>query len=194
LGPADEAAFAQARDRLLEHANAQLEKLAHAMLRRYPRLRRWEETGDVLQNAALRLHRALAQVRPASVRDFFALAATQIRRELIDLTRHHFGPLGGAAHHDTDPGAEAGDGLVDNAMAPRGEPSTLLEWADFHEKVERLPAAEREALDLLWYQGLTQKEAAAVLGVSAKTVKNRGRRAKLLLHELLADGDARAAP
>jgi RNA polymerase sigma-70 factor (ECF subfamily) len=194
LGPADEATFARARDRLLEHANGQLEKLAHAMLRRYPRLRRWEQTGDVLQNAALRLHRALTQVRPASVRDFFALAATQIRRELIDLTRHHFGPLGDAAHHDTDPGAEAGDGFVDNARACGGEPSTLLDWADFHEKVERLPAAEREALDLLWYEGLTQKEAAAVLGVTEKTVKNRWRRAKLLLQELLTDGDARAAP
>ena len=69
-----------------------------------------------------------------------------------------------------------------------GEPSTLTAWTEFHEKVQRLPEAEREVFDLLWYQGLTQPEAAAMLGVTDRTVKNRWRSAKLRLQEMLADG------
>ena len=47
----------RAREALLSHAAGRLERLARMMLRGYPRLRRWEETGDVLQNALLRLDR-----------------------------------------------------------------------------------------------------------------------------------------
>src|SRR5262249_34636348 len=165
-----------------------LERLARMMLRRYPRLRRWEQTGDILQSAVLRLHRALVEVRPPSVGAFVALAATQIRRELIDLSRHHFGPEGTAAHHHTDPPHD-GPGPAENAAAPGGEPATLLEWAEFHEQVARLPGPERQAFDLLWYDGLTQKEAAAVLGVTERTVKNRWCAAKLLLAESLGRGE-----
>jgi RNA polymerase sigma-70 factor (ECF subfamily) len=170
-----------ARNALIDHACGRLEALTRRMLRGYPRLRRWEQTDDVLQNAVLRLHRALATVRPESPEQFYGLAAAQIRRELIDLARHHVGPQGAARHHDTDrPEADRAD--------PSGEPSTLAEWTEFHEKVQRLPEAERQVFDLLWYEGLTQVEAAALLGVSEKTVKNRWRSAKLELQRLLGPG------
>ena len=103
-----EADFAEARDALLNHASDRLEALTRRMLRNFPRLRRWEQTGDVLQNAVLRLHRSLATIRPESARQFYGLAAAQIRRELIDLSRHHFGPEGAAAHHHTDEANKAG--------------------------------------------------------------------------------------
>src|SRR5438105_2429510 len=90
-----------ARPQLLQVAYVRLERLARKMLRDYPRLKRWEDTGDVLQNAALRLHRALNEVKPASVVDFLRLAALNIRRELLDLTKHYFGPEGQGAHHAT---------------------------------------------------------------------------------------------
>src|SRR6266542_1015137 len=179
LHQGDETQSREANERLLAHAGARLEELTRRMLRRYPRLHRWEQTGDVLQNALLRLHRALADVRPRSVREFFGLAATQIRRELLDLSRHHFGPLGQARHHHTDP--ETGPSAAANELDPNGEPATLLQWGEFHEKVNALPEAEREVFDLLWYEGLTQKEAAEVLGVTERTIKNRWRSAKLLL-------------
>src|SRR4051794_9631631 len=92
-----------AADDLIAHSMERLRRLARKMLRDRPDVRRWEETGDVLQNALIRLNRALKAVKPASVRDFIGLAATQIRRELIDLARHHYGPEGDAAHHITDP-------------------------------------------------------------------------------------------
>ncbi len=176
-----------ARPEILNHACRRLEALTRRMLRHYPRLRRWEQTGDVLQNAALRLHRALATVRPQSPGQFYGLAATQIRRELIDLARHHFAPQGAAAHHDTD-GAGQADGPVARHVDPGGEPATLAEWTDFHEAVQRLPDAERAVFDLLWYEGLTQAAAAEVLAVTERTVKNRWRRAKLELFRVLGDG------
>ena len=75
-----------------------------------------------------------------------------------------------------------------NKADPGGEPSTLAEWTDFHEKVQRLPQTEREVFDLLWYEGLTQAETAQLLGVTDRTVKNRWRSAKLELHRLLGEG------
>src|SRR5213075_2855048 len=79
---------------LLLRACDRLRVLAGKCLRGFPALRRWVETDDVLQQAMLRLHRALQQVRPSTVGEFFALAGLQIRRELHDLHRHHFGPQG----------------------------------------------------------------------------------------------------
>ncbi len=55
------------------------------MLRDYPRVKRWEDSDDVLQNALIRLLQALAAVKISTAKDFYALAALQIRRELLDL-------------------------------------------------------------------------------------------------------------
>src|SRR6476661_7110126 len=93
-----------ARNELLNHACERLRKLTRRMLRGFVRLRRWEQTDDVLHNAMMRLHRALSETAPESLRHFFNLAAMQIRRELIDLANHHFGPEGQGAKHDTDRG------------------------------------------------------------------------------------------
>src|SRR5262245_23695792 len=86
---------------LLARSCQRLGQLAHVMLRSYPRVRRWEETADVVQSALLRLQRALEAVKPASLRDYYRLAALQIRRELLDLVRHHYGPLGEGGRHQS---------------------------------------------------------------------------------------------
>src|SRR5687767_6098578 len=83
-----------ARDGLLRHATDRLERLARHMLRSHPAVQRWAQTDDVLQGALVRLARALESLRPASAREFFALAAQQLRRELIDLARHYYGAEG----------------------------------------------------------------------------------------------------
>ena len=99
-----------AYEELIARASEQLPRhLVRKMLRKDPRLHRWEETDDVFQVAVLRLHRSLHSVRPDSIRGFFGLAATQIRRTLLDLARHHFGPEGHAAQHHTDAGRIAAD-------------------------------------------------------------------------------------
>src|SRR5262249_4201160 len=53
--------------------------------------------------------------------------------------------------------------------------------------IEGLPEDEREVFDLVGIQGLMHAEAAAVVGVSVKTVQRRLNRARLLLAEQLAD-------
>ena len=92
----------QAYDDLLNRASDRLLKLTRKMLRRYPNLRRWEQTDDVFQNAAIRLHRSLKKVKPDSARSFYGLATVEIRRTLIDLCRHHFGPEGAAGKYQSD--------------------------------------------------------------------------------------------
>ena len=171
--------IAQASDRLL--------KLTRKMLRAYPHLRRWEETGDIFQDAALRLYRSLKSCRPDSVRDFLGLATLQIRRTLIDLCRHHFGPAGGAAHHDSTPRRMSHDApaAVDNLAEATGGPSSPGAWADFHDAVAALPDSQREVFQLVWYAGLQQPEVSHLLGISVATVQRRWYQARHLLYERL---------
>ncbi|NBX29710.1 sigma-70 family RNA polymerase sigma factor [bacterium] len=177
---------ATARELLLDHACDRLYRLTRKMLRHYPTLRRWEATDDVLQNSLVRLHRALAEVDVATVAHFFNLAATQIRRELLDLVKHHMGPEGAGRHHHTDhqPPDDDGGSLQNRFM----EPENMAMWTEFHEAVARLAAEHREVIDLLFYDGISQHEAADVLGVSIRTLKRRWQQAKLVLHEALRDG------
>jgi RNA polymerase sigma-70 factor (ECF subfamily) len=164
-----------ARDELLRSVADRLERLARLMLNRYPRVRAWAETGDVLQNALLRLLHALPQVQPGSMRAFYGLAAEQIRRELLDLVRHYHGPLGPGSHQVNQlPTIDAGD---QEPAAPAEAPHRLEDWTAFHEAVERLPAEEREVVGLLYYHGWTQAEAAELLQMSVDTVQRRWRAA-----------------
>jgi RNA polymerase sigma-70 factor (ECF subfamily) len=55
------------------------------MIEGYPKVHRWEQTDDVIQNAVIRLQRTLQQLTVAAARDFFRLVTLQIRRELLDL-------------------------------------------------------------------------------------------------------------
>ena len=163
-----------ARQRLVEHCCERLRGLARKMLRRYPKVRRWEETDDVFVESVVRLHRALATVQPESPRHFYNLAAAQMRRVLVDLARRYYGSEGLGSHHDTAAGNPDGEAQPRYEQADSsGEPSNLAEWTEFHEQVEALPGEEREVFNLIWYEQMTQEEAAEVLGVTARTVRRR---------------------
>jgi RNA polymerase sigma factor (sigma-70 family) len=177
-----------ARDELLGCACERLRNLARKMLRGYPNVRRWEQTDDVLQNTALRLRRTLQQMPVQTALDFFRLAALNIRRELLDLAKHYYGPQGHGARHATWGPGDTATGTGPGPAAPADlsrEPSRLAAWGEFHEQIGALPDEEREVFDLLWYQGLSQAEAAEVLGVSERTVKRRWQAARLKLHDAL---------
>src|SRR5262249_30189778 len=137
-----------AADHLIAHSIERLHKLAHFMLRKYPQVRRWYETRDISQAAALRLRKALAAVKPASAKDFMNLAAVQIRRELCDLLRHEYGPEGSGAHRDPGPSRHEKE---DSEAGP----ATKAEWADLLRHIQdALPPQEREVFDLHWIEGL----------------------------------------
>jgi RNA polymerase sigma-70 factor (ECF subfamily) len=173
----------RARNDLIAHACDRLRCLASKMLREdFPHLRRWEQTDDVLQNALIRLHRALAARTIESSEHFWKLAARQVRRELLDLVRHHRGPQADAANHHTDHSRAADDsgGALARQAGP-GEPSSVAQWKEFLEQVQALPEEEQRVVDLLWVEGQTQEQAAAILNVSLRTVKRRWQSARLLL-------------
>lgn len=172
----------RAKSLLLDHACERLLRLTRKMFRTYPTLRRWEHTDDVFQNSLVRLHRALGEVQLESVRHFFNLAALQVRRELLDLVKHHLGPESVGRHHHTDhqPPDDVGGSLYGALLA---EPEDLSMWSEFHERVNRLPDEQKEIVNLLFYEGLGHEEAAAILGVSLRTTKRRWQAAKLSLHE-----------
>ena len=177
-----------ARDQLIKVACDRLERLTRKMLRSWQRVHRWEETQDVMQNAALRLYRSLAESKPENVVAFFRLAALNIRRELQDLAKHYYGPRGLGANYATagwKPSTDTGDSLAWEPRAKDEEPANLAAWGEFHAQVDALPDEEREVFDLLWYQEVSQAEAASLLGVSERTIKRRWASARLRLHKIL---------
>lgn len=176
----------RAREALIDHAANRLLLLTRRMFRGRPGLQRWEQTDDVFQNAMLRLHKALETSPVESVRHFFNLATLQIRRELIDLGRKHFGPHGLGRNHHTD--RQPADDRGGTLHGLEAEPLDLTEWTEFHERVAALPDEEREVFDLLYYEGVSQEEAAAILACSVRTLRRRWNDAKLRLHGDVDDG------
>jgi RNA polymerase sigma factor (sigma-70 family) len=176
-----------AREEMLRAVNARLERLARKMLRRFPAVHRWEESGDLLQNAALRLLCALQDVEPTSVRDFFGLAAEQMRRELLDLARRYQSRRVQGPSHAANPKGSNSDAVAPEPAAVADDPDDLEKWSAFHKAVERLPLEQREVVGLVYYQGWKQAEAAEHLGLSKRTIQRHWAAAMLKLHALLKD-------
>ena len=185
-----------AREELLAFVVGRLERLAHSMLRgQFGRVGRWVDTGDVLQNASLRLWKALAEVTPDSPLHFHRLASRLVRLELIDLARHYYGPQGlGARHESAAPPSPAGPDAATpspaaDPPAAAPPPDRAAEAAEVHAAVGSLPEEESVVTDLVFYQGLSQEEAATLLGVDVRTVQRRWQRARRALGAMLAPVD-----
>jgi RNA polymerase sigma-70 factor (ECF subfamily) len=165
---------------LLDRAVRRLHLLCATLLHRsYPRLTQPPmnlQVDELLGAVAERLLKALRAVRPETVRQFFALANQHMRWELNDLARRL----------DEQPAAvELREGLV---PVPASSGSGLTpEGRRMLDAIGDLPEDEREAFDLVRVQGITQIEAAQVLGVSAATVKRRLNRSLRFLTEKLGD-------
>lgn len=176
---------------LLDRAVGRLRSLCEGLLHRsYPRLARPPlnlEADDLLDAVVERLLKAMREVRPATVRQFFALANRHMRWELNDLARRlDQGPGAVELHEGQLPAAQSsGSALGPGALR-------ILE------AIDALPEAIREVFDLVRVQGLTQGEVADLLGVSAKTVQRRLHAAVFSLGEALADlrpeADSAAGP
>ncbi len=165
---------------LLDRAVRRLHLLCAALLHRsYPRLAHPPmnlQADELLSAVAERLLKALRGARPANVRQFFALANQHMRWELNDLARRL----------DEQPAAlELADGLI---PAPASSGSQLTaDGRRMLEAIGNLPEDEREVFGLVRIQGMTQVEAAEVLGVSTVTVRRRLNRGLRLLTENLSD-------
>jgi RNA polymerase sigma factor (sigma-70 family) len=175
-----------ARDELMAVANERLRLLSRRMLHDYPGVHRWEQTDDVMQNASVRLIRALKDVPLAKPADFFRVAALQVRRELLDLARHYYGPEGlGRRHVSSADDDDAPEPPPTGGARTTNDPGTLELWERFHQAVEKLPAEEGEVFHLRWYLELDAAEAAKALDISESTVKRRWQAGRRRLHDLL---------
>lgn len=172
-----------ARDSLMGFACERMRGIARRMLRTFPTVRRWDETDDIVQNAAMRLYRALSQTTPLDTRGLIGLAALQVRRELLDLARKHAGPESYGANHETNVRRVDGHETPKIEMAKEvADPADHLDrWTRLHEAAEALPAEEREVFHFVWYMGLKQEEIASLIGCSVRTVKRRWESAKSLI-------------
>jgi RNA polymerase sigma factor (sigma-70 family) len=165
---------------LLDRAVRRLHLLCATMLHRsYPRLTQPPmnvQADELLGAVAERLLKALREARPRTVRQLFALANQHMRWELNDLARRL----------DEQPAAvNLRDELV---PSPSSSASGLTpDGLRMLRAIDELPEDQREVFDLVRIQGMTQVEAAELLGVSAVTVKRRLSRGLRHLAEQLAD-------
>ena len=133
-----------------------------------------------MQDSLLRLLRALRAVTPQTTRDFFNLAAEQIRRQLLDLARRHRrGQTVPLAVSEESSGEGAGPA---DPAPPQGE---LERWEQFHAAVADLPPEQREVIGLTFYHGWNQAQIAELFQVDERTIRRRWQAACLALNETL---------
>jgi RNA polymerase sigma-70 factor (ECF subfamily) len=177
-----------ATNELFVRVQDRLQGMARSMLRRYPRVGRWVQEEDIVQEAMVRLLRALRSIKPESMRSFYGLAAEQIRRELIDLTRKFFGPEGPGANYESnlllDEGGDRAGPVVE-PVAPTDSFEELERWNALHEAIENLDIELREVFSLTFYHGWGQREIAELMQIDERTVRRRWRRAVLQLTDRL---------
>ncbi|MBL9120230.1 MAG: sigma-70 family RNA polymerase sigma factor [Phycisphaerae bacterium] len=145
----------------------------------YPRLTRPPlnlQPDEMLGAVVERLLKAMREVRPQNVRQFFGLANRHMRWELNDMARR------------LDQQSSV-VGLQDSAIpAPESSGSVVsVNTSRMLEAIERLPEEEREVFDLLRIQGMSYTEVAQLLSVSESTVHRRLNRGLVSLEEQLAD-------
>ena len=153
------------------------------MLRNYPDVEQWESTSFVFQELAIRLHRALREIEIDSAAGFLRLASQHLRWVLLDLSNRarnapSLAPGGSDAAHP-----------IENHPANTEDPYNLAVWTEVHTQIEALPEDERQIIDLLFYQGLSQPEAAEILGIPLRTLKYKWQKLRIWLGEILG-GDS----
>lgn len=141
-----------ARAEVIERAYARFRRLAAVVIRQsFPRMAAHDET--VLQETALRVFKALDAVEPETPADLYRLAAHKVRQVLLDLVGKARRPAAGVPEGDDS-----------------GDPVRLAQWTEFHDRADRLPADERRVFELCYYAGLSQREAADLLGEHPRKV------------------------
>jgi RNA polymerase sigma factor (sigma-70 family) len=165
---------------LLDRSVRRLHLLCATLLHRsYPRLTQPPsnlQVDELLGAVTERLLKAMREVRPRTVRQFFALANRHLRWELNDVARRL----------DEEPALV---GLRDELVsAPASIGSVLTpDGLRMLQAIDALPMDERETFDLVRIQGLTLSETAKVIGVNIRTVQRRLARGLMLLTEQLDD-------
>ncbi len=136
------------------------------------------EVDDVLQDVFLRLHQGLGSLRDTE--SFGGWVYRVARHVIIDRARAR----------SRRPLELASDAVLDASLESLTEPSDELE-AELGQCVARfvgqLPSPYREAVTLTELQGLGQREAAEMLGISRSGMKSRVARGRQKLREMFQE-------
>lgn len=147
-----------------------LETLTRAILRRFPNVACYEQTGDILTNTLLRVQTRLKKVELTSTRAYYTWVSFQIQQSLIETLR-----LLNRKTKPVVPPTPIGDpaaGGVPEPTAPATDTLDDLEfWELFHQEVARIPdPQDREVFALSYYQELPPAEIAKVLDIDRDKV------------------------
>ncbi len=149
----------------------------------YAILRDQKESEDVLQEAFVQMWKRAATY-DASRSSLFTWAVMIARHKAIDhlRSRQRQSRLNEAVASESNaiPAAAPVD-RADNALARSDERQRV------RAALTRLPEAQREAIDLAFFAGLTQTQISERLGAPLGTVKARIRRGLLALREVLGE-------
>jgi len=174
----------RARSELIHVSFRRLYQLTQKLARPFSNVKSLEDTEGIFSLAYERLWTSLREIVPETVRQFFALAAKQIRWTLLDLARR--------VRRDKSNGDISLDAAGLHAKAPpdalgdrEGEPDRFLAWVELHAQADQLPEELREVFHLKYYFELPHTEAAEVMGVSTKTLGRLWRDARVELHQRL---------
>ncbi len=167
-----------ALEKLIPLVYDELHRLAHFLMAR-------ERPGHVLQTSALVNEAYLRLIDADHVEwkdraHFFAISANVMRRILVEFARSRDSAKRGGA---LEVGLEAG-------VVPSPQRSAdLIALDDALETLAKIDPREAKVVELRFFGGLTEKEAAEVLGITDRTVRQDWNHAKVwLLGELKGAG------
>jgi RNA polymerase sigma-70 factor, ECF subfamily len=155
----------------------------HANIRAFVgrRVRQPADADDIVQRVFLQVHRALPTLRDQDKLHAWIYQTT--RRAIIDFYRSPARTREVLAGDGADV-AEAAP--LQTPMADENEDTALNELAScLQPLIRQLKAADREALQLVEFDGLTQTAAAGKLGLSVSGMKSRVQRARQHLRAAL---------
>ena len=169
-----------AKNAIIVHTLNRLERISRRMFHKFPVLQQTEETGDILHMLVLKLDKALSKITPDSVSGYFALVNLNLNWILKELAKK--AKAAGILKNGTS------NGLLNSVSDPNPGPASSFEWMEFFDKLEMLSLQSKEVFDLIWLQGLNQKQAAKILGISLSTLIRRWIKFKLEIRDLIHDG------
>jgi RNA polymerase sigma factor (sigma-70 family) len=178
-----------ARRELLDRAHHRLVKIASALFQRdFRDLQGRHDLESVVDEAWMGLLRALDSIQPETAERFFGLIFVKVRHALLRIARRQRrldaprlnGPLDANAPNALD-AFDDGDST--------NEPGRLAILSELHEQVELLPEPEKTVFGLHYYLGLTQVEAAEIMGLPPKQVSRLWLQATKRLAKWLKDAD-----
>jgi RNA polymerase sigma factor (TIGR02999 family) len=165
-----------ARDRLVPIVYDELRRLAHHYMRN-------EREGHTLQTTALvnEMYLRLAGIDALAWRDrahFFAMAATLMRRVLVDYARQRA--------RDKRGGGLCVTSLDDNVIAP--QPAVdVVALDEALDRLRNLDERQARVVECRFFGGMTEEETAEALGVGLRTARRDWAKARSWLYTELYD-------